>query len=41
MMIMTQKVDPPAEKGAGIFIKENSIKVKDALRVSGKARLII
>ncbi len=35
--IMMPKVDPHAEKGAGILIKESSIKVIDAYRDSGKA----
>ncbi len=39
-IIMTRKVDPSAEKGAGIFIQESSIKVIDAHRVLGKAQLI-
>jgi hypothetical protein len=34
---MTGKVDPHAERGAGILIKENSIKVIDMHRDSGKA----
>ncbi len=33
VIIMTWKVDPHAEGGTGIFIKESSIKVKDARRV--------
>ncbi len=37
VIIMTQKVDPSAERGAGIFIKESSIKVKDACQVLGKS----
>jgi hypothetical protein len=31
MIIMTGKVDPQVEKGVGILIKENSIKVVDTL----------
>ncbi len=30
VIIMMQKVDPCTEKGAGIFIKESSVKVIDA-----------
>jgi hypothetical protein len=40
MIIMMRKVDPRAEKGAGILIKESSIKVIDACRDSGKAQMI-
>ncbi len=41
VIIMTQKENPCAEKGAGILIKESSIKVIDASRDSGKAQLIL
>jgi hypothetical protein len=34
---MMQKVDPSAERGAGILIKESSIKVIDACQVLGKS----
>ncbi len=37
MTLMMLKVDPRPEKGAGILIKESSIKVIDARRDSGKA----
>ncbi len=37
MIIMTWKVDSHAEIGAGILIKENSFKMIDAGRDSGKA----
>ncbi len=37
VIIMTKKVDPRAEKGAGKISKESSIKVIDACRDSGKA----
>jgi hypothetical protein len=40
MIIMTRKVDLFTEKGAGILIKESSIKVIDSRRDSGKAQLI-
>jgi hypothetical protein len=36
MIIMLQKVDPHAERGTGILIKESSIKVIEACRDSGK-----
>ncbi len=35
--IMKWKVDPHAERGAGIFIKEDSIKAINVRRVLGKA----
>jgi hypothetical protein len=38
---MTRKVDPPAEKGEGIFIKESSIKVIDWCQDLGQAQLIL
>ncbi len=41
VIIMMWKVDPRAEKGKGILIKESSIKVIDAYCHSGKARRII
>jgi hypothetical protein len=41
MIIMTYKVDPRAEIGARILIKESSIKVIDACQDSGKAQLIL
>ncbi len=40
VIIMTQKVDPHAEKGAVILIVESYIKVKDPHFDSRKARLI-
>ncbi len=40
VIIMMQKVHTHTEKGAGIFIKESSIKVIDACRVLGKAQVI-
>jgi hypothetical protein len=36
VIIMRWKVDPPAERGAGILIKENSFKMIDARQDSGK-----
>ncbi len=41
VIIMTQKVDQHAERGAGILIKESSIQVIDTRQESGKARLIL
>ncbi len=38
---MRQKVDPRAETGAVILIKESSIKVIDACKNLGKAQLIV
>jgi hypothetical protein len=38
--IMTWKVDPRSEKGAGILIEESSIKVINVRQDSGKAQLI-
>jgi hypothetical protein len=40
MIIMTLKVDPHAERGVGIFIKESFIKDIDARQALGKAQLI-
>ncbi len=37
---MTLKVDPHAERGVGIFIKESFIKDIDARQALGKAQLI-
>jgi hypothetical protein len=37
VIIVTQKVDTLAERGAGILTKESYIKVIDTLRDSGKA----
>ncbi len=37
VIIMTWKVDPRTEKGAGILIKESSIKVIDARRDIGSS----
>ncbi len=39
VIIVMQKVDPHAEKGAGLFIKESSIKVIDTCRDLEKAQL--
>jgi hypothetical protein len=41
VIFMTQKVDPRAEGGARILIKESSIKVIEKWQVLEKARLII
>ncbi len=40
MIIMMRKVDPLAEGGVRILIKESSIKVMEIWRVLEKARLI-
>jgi hypothetical protein len=40
VIIMMLKVNPHAEGGAGILIKESSIKLIDAHQASGKAQLI-
>ncbi len=41
VIIMTQKVDPHAEGGARILIKESSIKVIEICQVLKKARMIV